>query len=201
MVANHLTSVGDGTGEWQTPQDLFQLLNKRWNFTLDAWASHDNALCKVYATSEGTFTKGWLLEPESYPLHPEPRMISRNDGFQASWMKRRVFGNPPYTRGLIEPCVEKFVKEVTAPREFAPECAVYLVPCAPDTAWYQLLETVATCTPLPKRVRFIHPMFECGPKCQTGKTPHLFGKPNPNPPGPMVIAEARIPTDHWREVL
>ncbi|MGK2853797.1 MAG: DNA N-6-adenine-methyltransferase [Microbacteriaceae bacterium] len=198
MTANHLTTVGSGSGEWQTPPNLFHLLDRRWAFDFDAWADNHNALCDHYATVEGTFRRG---RPYGVFGEEAPYKLSGADGFAVPWKGRRVFGNPPFSRGLIEPAIRKFVDEVTKPLGETPECAVYLVPSAPDTEWYQLLKTVADITELPKRVRFIHPPFECGEKCQTGATPHELGRPLRNPPGPMVIAEARIPTAHWREIL
>lgn len=38
--------------EWGTPQELFNRLNKEFNFTLDICASKENAKCLKYYTKE-----------------------------------------------------------------------------------------------------------------------------------------------------
>ena len=40
------------TPEWETPQDLFNELNKEFNFVLDVCATKENAKCKRYFTKE-----------------------------------------------------------------------------------------------------------------------------------------------------
>lgn len=40
------------TPEWATPQDLFDLLDAEFGFTLDVCATHDNAKCRDYFTEE-----------------------------------------------------------------------------------------------------------------------------------------------------
>lgn len=57
--------------EWGTPPDLFERLNKLFNFTLDPAATHENALCDTH------FTK-------------------KEDGLWQSWAGHTVFCNPPY---------------------------------------------------------------------------------------------------------
>ena len=37
---------------WETPQDLFDALNKKFNFDIDVCALPDNAKCKIYFTPE-----------------------------------------------------------------------------------------------------------------------------------------------------
>ena len=61
--------------EWSTPQELFNSLNKEFNFTLDPCASDWNAKCKKY------FTK-------------------KQDGLNQDWGKDVVFMNPPYGKDL-----------------------------------------------------------------------------------------------------
>ena len=64
-----MTSNSD---EWTTPRWLFDRLNKRFQFTLDAAAAKENALCHYYFTKE-------------------------EDGLQFRWDNQRVFCNPPYS--------------------------------------------------------------------------------------------------------
>ncbi len=37
---------------WETPKKIFDQLNHEFGFTLDATASHANALCEQYVTAE-----------------------------------------------------------------------------------------------------------------------------------------------------
>lgn len=139
MTANDRTGVGSGSGEWRTPPDLFARLNRRFQFNYDAFASHENALCGSYSTVDGTFSYG-LDYPE--------------DGLSFNWQCLRVFMNPPYTRGLIEQCVEKAFNE----RDNA-AIIVALLPAATETRWFQrYILPYCHIDWLPKRVRFIDPV-------------------------------------------
>ena len=63
------------SGEWATPQELFDVLDSEFHFTLDPCATPENAKCKSY------FTRG-------------------DDGLAQSWAPERVFVNPPYGREI-----------------------------------------------------------------------------------------------------
>lgn len=74
---NHPQQVGargarDDVDDRWTPLHLWIPWNDRWQFTLDAAASHDNHLCERYFTLE-------------------------EDGLQQSWGQERVWCNPPYS--------------------------------------------------------------------------------------------------------
>ena len=58
--------------EWTTPNDLFNKLDKEFNFTLDAAASEENHKCSKY-----------------YSI--------KDNGLSASWGGETVFCNPPYS--------------------------------------------------------------------------------------------------------
>src|SRR4051812_41673721 len=58
--------------EWTTPQDLYDLLNKEFNFTLDPCATKENAKCAKFFTIE-------------------------DDGLKQSWENETSFVNPPYS--------------------------------------------------------------------------------------------------------
>jgi len=48
------------TPEWETPQDLFDELNKEFKFTLDVCATKENAKCKKYYTKDDNgLDKDW----------------------------------------------------------------------------------------------------------------------------------------------
>lgn len=76
--------------EWETPQDLFNMLNTEFNFTLDPCATHENAKCQKYYT---------ILE----------------NGLEKSWLDHRVFCNPPYSqiKKWVKKCAEEAQKGVT----------------------------------------------------------------------------------------
>lgn len=172
--ANDRTGVGAGTAEWQTPRPLFGALNRRFQFDYDAFASHDNALCELYSTVDGTYRKvtGRFAE------------AGYGDGLAFDWQNLRVFMNPPYSRGVIEQCVRKAYEE----RDRA-AIIVALIPAATETQWFQRY-VLPHCHIdwLPQRVHYVHPPFECGPTCQTRAAPHVLGAPGDGPPGGSVVA-------------
>ncbi len=69
------TMFSSKTSEWSTPQDLFDELNKEFNFTLDPCATKENAKCKKFYTKE-------------------------DDGLSKDWHGEVVFMNPPYGREI-----------------------------------------------------------------------------------------------------
>lgn len=70
--------------EWYTPQELFDSLNKEFNFDMDAATSDDHHLCPIYYTKE-------------------------TDGLKQEWGGHCVFCNPPYSN--ISAWVEKAFRE------------------------------------------------------------------------------------------
>ena len=103
MKGNELTGHS-GNDSIETPQWLFNALDRRFRFDYDAAASHENAKCHFYSTVEGTFSKGYNspFEPELNDLH---------DGLANGWSSRRVFVNPPYSRPLMSQFIEKAIEE------------------------------------------------------------------------------------------
>lgn len=91
---------------WCTPQDLFEKLNNRYHFTLDAAASDINAKCKAYFTKE-------------------------NDGLSQSWKGHTVFCNPPYGRE-----VGKWVKKAHDEYVENKVTTVLLLPARTDTSYW-----------------------------------------------------------------
>lgn len=79
------------SNEWETPQDLFDKLNKEFNFTLDPCSTHDNFKCKKHYTIE-------------------------EDGLKQDWFGEVVFVNPPYGREIskwVKKSYEEWQKGVT----------------------------------------------------------------------------------------
>lgn len=72
--------------DWETPQDVFDRLNREFNFTLDAAASDTNHKCPKYYTKE-------------------------QNAFLQDWQGESVFVNPPYGRYETGKWVEKAYHE------------------------------------------------------------------------------------------
>jgi phage N-6-adenine-methyltransferase len=73
------------TGEWETPQDLFDLLDSEFRFEIDVCADSESAKCQQYFSRD-------------------------NDGLTQSWGKKRCWMNPPYGHE-IEGWMEKAFQE------------------------------------------------------------------------------------------
>ena len=93
--------------EWGTPQDLFDELNKVYEFTLDPCATVENAKCEKYYTVE-------------------------DDGLSKDWGGNTVFVNPPYTRGSIGKWIKKAYEESKKPNTIV----VCLIPSRTDTKYW-----------------------------------------------------------------
>lgn len=78
--------------EWETPQELFNMLNAEFNFTLDPCATNENAKCLKFYTKI-------------------------QDGLAQDWTGETVFCNPPYNRKQdlwIKKCLEHGLAGYTA---------------------------------------------------------------------------------------
>lgn len=93
--------------DWETPEWLFETLNKEFCFDLDVCANSENHKCSRYFTAE-------------------------QNGLAHSWSGYRVWCNPPYGRA-IPSWVEKAEKEVA---ENGCKLAVLLLPARTDTEWF-----------------------------------------------------------------
>lgn len=183
MAANDRTGVGRGTGSWQTPDDIYLRYHRRFRFTYDPFASHDNAKCDLYSTVDGTFRKCSCTTIGC----PGYRQISDRDGLAYPWTGQSCFCNPPYTSGLIMACTEKMISE----RDNAARILA-LVSAATETAWFQLLAEHSWIEYLRRRVRYIHPPFPCSSTCSAGRDgKHVFGAPGVNSPGGAAVALLR----------
>ena len=92
--------------DWETPQELFDQLDKMFHFTLDAASSDENAKCEKHFTAE-------------------------DDGLKQNWGGEVVWLNPPYGR-QIGKWVQKAFEEGQKPDTFI----VCLLPARTDTAWF-----------------------------------------------------------------
>lgn len=94
--------------EWETPQDFYDFLNTKFNFTLDPCATHENHKCEKYYTKE-------------------------DDGLSKSWFGESVFVNPPYSK--IKDWIEKGYRERRQDLEFKTS-VVFLIPARTDTRYF-----------------------------------------------------------------
>lgn len=94
------------SNEWATPQDLFDLLNKEFEFDLDVCATPENAKCSRFFTKE-------------------------TDGLNKSWEYGAAWMNPPYSE--IAKWMEKAFQES---KRHPHNPIVALVPARTDTKWW-----------------------------------------------------------------
>lgn len=95
------------TVEWETPQELFDQLNKEFNFQFDVCASKENAKCERYYTKEENgLTKNWSFYGGT------------------KWM------NPPYGREIGE-----WVRKAYMWKKHGVK-TVALLPARTDTKWF-----------------------------------------------------------------
>jgi phage N-6-adenine-methyltransferase len=100
------TQASSKKDDWETPQELFDELNEKHNFTLDAAATDENAKLPSYYTIE-------------------------DDALNQNW-EGRVFCNPPYGRE-IKHWVKKAYEESQQPYN---EKVVMLIPSRTDTIYW-----------------------------------------------------------------
>lgn len=94
------------TGEWETPQHLFDELNAEFGFTLDPCATQSNAKCERFYTRE-------------------------DDGLAQSWAGETVFVNPPYGKEI-----GKWVEKANVAARVHGATVVMLIPSRTDTKWW-----------------------------------------------------------------
>ena len=119
------TQASSKKDDWETPQELFDELNEKHNFTLDAAATDENAKLTNYYTIE-------------------------DDALNQNW-EGRVFCNPPYGRE-IKHWVKKAYEESQQPYN---ECVVMLIPSRTDTIyWHDYIFDKADIKFLKGRLKF-----------------------------------------------
>jgi len=101
------TLFSSASGEWETPPKLFNYLNSRFAFEVDAAATRENAKCAAFFSSKDAV-----------------------DGLRQVWAPKRVFLNPPYGRE-----VGKWVAKAHFAAQRG-ALVVCLLPVRSDTAWF-----------------------------------------------------------------
>lgn len=116
------------TGDWATPQDFFDEVNRQFNFASDVAASEANAKCDLfYDGSEGL------------------------DGLVETWGINGgpAWCNPPYGRGIGVWINKAIVEKLNR------HPSVLLVPARTDTKWFRLaFENAAKLWFVPGRLKF-----------------------------------------------
>lgn len=105
MINNALFT--SNSNEWETPQKVYDELNREFDFTLDPSSSEKNHKCDKYFT------------------------LSEN-GLEKSWKGERVFCNPPYGREIVK-WIEKGYSEVLSNDC---QVVVFLIPARTDTRYF-----------------------------------------------------------------
>lgn len=103
---NNKVLFSSKSDNWETPQTLFDSLNKEFNFNLDPCCNEDNKKCEKYFTKE-------------------------QDGLKQDWGGYTVFVNPPYGRELY-----KWVKKSYEESKRANTKVVMLIPARTDTRYF-----------------------------------------------------------------
>lgn len=105
-MANIAPLMTSKRNDWETPQKLFDELNKEFHFTLDPCSSHQNAKCKRHYTIE-------------------------EDGLKQTWANEVVFCNPPYGREI-----GNWVKKAYDEWKRHSATVVMLIPARTDTIYF-----------------------------------------------------------------
>ncbi len=114
--------------EWETPRELFGLLDREFHFTLDAAATPQNAKCPRF------FTKA-------------------EDGLAQSWADERVWLNPPFGRETPA-WVEKAYQES---QQSGAVVVCLIVPRTDTRWWHEYCSRAHEIRFLRGRVRFRNP--------------------------------------------
>jgi phage N-6-adenine-methyltransferase len=111
----------------RTPRGLFDEQNAIYGFTLDAAASHENALVADYCTVAGSFGRDPAAPDWQWSDRDGVRIAeTRHAGDGVAWI------NPPYGTGLILPFVEAWAKAYL--RRGAK--SVFLLPSRTEQPWF-----------------------------------------------------------------
>ena len=111
MEMNTELMFSSKTDNWETPQDLFEELNKEFDFTLDACADATNHKCPFYFTKE-------------------------DDGLSMDWGGHIVFCNPPYGREIGEWVKKAYETMKNSWNYKYKTIVVMLIPSRTDTKWF-----------------------------------------------------------------
>jgi site-specific DNA-methyltransferase (adenine-specific) len=101
-----------GTDNWSTPQELFDVLNAEFHFTIDAAASAENHKCSTWYGPGGQHEDALALVEWGRPF-----------------CRETIWINPPYSRGLQG----KFIQKAAQQCRVNNHTVVMLLPARTDT--------------------------------------------------------------------
>ena len=118
------------SNEWETPQALFDELDREFKFTLDPAATVENAKCRQFYTL-------------------------KENGLIQDWQGETVFCNPPYGK-IISAWIKKCYDEAQKPGT----TVVMLLPARTDTqAFHKYILGKAEIRSIKGRLKFINRLF------------------------------------------
>ena len=137
MVSKSLFS--SKSSEWETPQSLYDELNKEFDFILDPCATHDNKKCELYFTEKDDgLSKCWFEK-----ILPACQYYGE---------EKAVFANPPYGRGVTE----RWVIKAWLESKQHGITVVMLLPSRTDQWWFrEICLRYGEVRFLPERVKFV----------------------------------------------
>ena len=148
MVSKTLFS--SNTGEWETPQGLFDKLNSIFNFTLDVCADSNTAKCRDYFTKEDDgLAKKWDGVCWMNPPYGNPEQPCAKNCFKKGCQKRG-YHITKYVPGVID-WVNKARDEFSSLNAGTVVC---LLPARTDTNWFKTCFSAKYLLFLHGRLRF-----------------------------------------------
>ena len=140
--------LSTGKDDWETPQDLFDRLNRKYQFTLDPCATPQNTKCQKYFTIQ-------------------------DDGLLQNWKGHTVFCNPPYSkRSKDNPGQEAWIQKAYEESRDPNTTVVMLLPARTDTkAFHKYILPYADIEFLPGRVKFVGAKHNAPFPCMIAKFP------------------------------
>lgn len=158
--------------DWGTPDCILDAVRAALGGTIDL----DPASSAWH--NERVGAKRWYGEQAPGKIRHKPdraaQVVTFLDGLKEPWAAETLYVNPPYSRGNIEPFVDRFLDGAgtngTAQDCFGPCCerhgfshGIILVNVAPETRWQQkLLKRCAALCWFSKRIGFVHPTLKGG---------------------------------------
>lgn len=140
-------------GEWETPDELFKELDRKYHFNLDACARPENAKCAKFFTAQ-------------------------DDGLAQDWKGHTVYCCPPSGAASLRHWVKKASTEAKKKNTIV----VMLLPVSTDSKWFQeniYLQPGVRVHFLPERVKFVNSLLPSYAACgQSNKKPSAGMRPS-----------------------
>lgn len=131
---------------WETPQELFDALDREFHFTLDPCASPENAKCKKFFTED-------------------------DDGLKQDWGGHRVFMNPPFSREYTKRTsrrISDWIRKAYLESQKPNTIVVCLLPARTDTKWWHNYVMLAP------EVRFVKGRLKFGDQKNSAPFPSVI---------------------------